>query len=247
MWKNNRKNKNKLHKTKNEVKGEEMKILAIDTSSEICSTSILEDENVIDENNLENGKTHSENLMPLIEELLCRNSVKLSDIDLIACSVGPGSFTGIRIGVSSIKAIAEVLGVKVASVTSLETLAKNVTGEKDSTIVSMIDARNNQVYCGIFDSEYNKKEEYIADSIENVIEKLIKYQNIILVGNGAWLHKELLELKLDNITFEKNSKQSASNVGKMGYKKYKEEELLNADTIIPIYLRKSQAERMKNI
>lgn len=69
-----------------------MKILAIDTSSEICSTSILEDENIIDENNLENGKTHSENLMPLVEELLSRNSVKLADIDLIACSVGPRIF-----------------------------------------------------------------------------------------------------------------------------------------------------------
>ena len=221
---------------KNIVKGEEMKILAIDTSSEICSTSILEDEIVIDENNLENGKTHSENLMPLVEELLNRNSIKLSDIDLIACSVGPGSFTGIRIGVSSIKAIAEVLGVQVAAVTSLETLAKNVVGKEDSTIVSMIDARNNQVYCGIFDSEYNKKEEYIADSIENVIQKLSKYENIIFVGNGAFLHKELLENNFDNIGFEQNSKQSASNVGKMGYKKYKEEALLNADTIIPIYL-----------
>ena len=103
-----------------------MKILAIDTSSELCSTSILENEVVIDENNLDNGKTHSENLMPLIEELLLRNSVKLADIDLIACSVGPGSFTGIRIGVSSIKAISEVLGVPVAAVTSLETLARNV-------------------------------------------------------------------------------------------------------------------------
>ena len=134
-----------------------MKILAIDTSSKICSTAILEDENVIDINNLDDGKTHSENLMPLIDELLKRNNLKVSDINMIACSVGPGSFTGIRIGISSIKAIAEVLNVKVASVTSLETLAKNVENSEE-IIVSLIDARNNQVYCGIFDNNYNKKQ-----------------------------------------------------------------------------------------
>lgn len=224
-----------------------MKILAIDTSSEICSTSILENNVVLDENNLNNGKTHSENLMPLVEELLTRNSIKLSEIDLISCSVGPGSFTGIRIGVSSVKAIAEVLGVPVTAVTSLETLARNVISDEEATIVSIIDAKNDQVYCGIFDENYDKKEEYIADSIENTILKIEKYSNLIFVGNGAVKYKELLESKLDNIKFEANNNQSAANVGKLGYKKFKENETLNADTIVPIYLRKSQAERMKNV
>jgi len=125
-----------------------MKILAIDTSSDVCSTAILENEKLIDENNLDNGKTHSENLMPLIQELLNRNNLNVKDIELIACSVGPGSFTGIRIGVSSMKPIAEVLNIPVVSVTSLETLAENV--RKDGIRVALIDAKNNQVYCGIF-------------------------------------------------------------------------------------------------
>ena len=129
-----------------------MKILAVDTSSEICSVAILENDNVIVENSLNDGKTHSENLMTIMENTLEENKIKLSDIDLIACSVGPGSFTGIRIGVSSIKAIAEVLDVPVAAVTSLEALAKNVE-LKDVTIVSLIDAKNDQVYAGIFDDE----------------------------------------------------------------------------------------------
>jgi hypothetical protein len=85
-----------------------MKILAVDTSSEICSVAILENDTVIVENSLNDGKTHSENLMTIMENTLEENKIKLNDIDLIACSVGPGSFTGIRIGVSSIKAIAEV-------------------------------------------------------------------------------------------------------------------------------------------
>ncbi|HIT70649.1 MAG TPA: tRNA (adenosine(37)-N6)-threonylcarbamoyltransferase complex dimerization subunit type 1 TsaB [Candidatus Scatovivens faecipullorum] len=221
-----------------------MKILAIDTSSSICSTAILDDEVLIDKNELNNGRTHSENLMPLIDELLKRNNITVKDINLLACSVGPGSFTGIRIGVASIKAIAEVLKIKVAGVTSLETLAKNV---KDAdTIVSLIDARNNQVYCGIFDRKCNKKEEYIADDINEVIKNLKKYDKITFVGSGAVLHKDLLKEELENVKFSDLNEQSAENVGKIGYKKYLENDLCDADSILPIYLRKSQAERLKN-
>lgn len=219
-----------------------MKILAIDTSSEICSTAILEDDNLIDENNLNNGKTHSENLMPLIQEMFSGNKLKVEDIDLIVCSVGPGSFTGIRIGVSSIKPMAEVLNIPVASVTSLETLARSIE-KKDVTIVSLIDARNSQVYCGIFDENYDKKEEYIADHIKVVIEKMKKYNNIVCVGDGALLHKDILKQEIVNINFSEHNKQSALNLGRIGYKKFLSDDLYTADTVMPIYLRKSQAER----
>ena len=220
-----------------------MKILAIDTSSSICSVAILEDDKLIDKNELNDGKTHSENLMPLLDEILKRNSIDIKNIDLIACCVGPGSFTGIRIGVATIKPIAEVLNIKVASVMSLEALARNIEGKE--IIVSLIDARNNQVYCGIFDKEYNKKEEYLADDINVVIDNLMKYEKITVVGNGAILHKELLLQRLKNVEFSNNNNQSAENVGKIGYKKYLEKDLCTADTIIPVYLRKSQAERLK--
>ena len=220
-----------------------MKILAIDTSSSVCSVAILEEDKLIDKNELDDGRTHSENLMPLLDELLKRNSIDIKEVELIACTVGPGSFTGIRIGVASIKPIAEVLNIKVASIMSLEALARNV--ENKETIVSLIDARNNQVYCGIFDKEYNSKEEYIADDINEVIKVLEKYDNITFVGNGSILHQELLTQKLRNVEFSDNNKQSAENVGKMGYKKYLENNLCTADTIMPVYLRKSQAERLK--
>ena len=220
-----------------------MKILAIDTSSSICSVAILEDDKLIDKNELDNGRTHSENLMPLMEELLKRNKLNIKEINLLACCVGPGSFTGIRIGVSSIKAISEVLNINVASITALENLARNV--ENEETIVSLIDARNNQVYCGIFDGNYNKKEDYIADDISAIIKKLNKYNNIIFVGNGAILHQELLKENLKNLKFSELNIQTAENVGKLAYKKYFENDLCTADTIIPLYLRKSQAERLK--
>ena len=120
-----------------------MKNLAIDTSSEVCGVAILEDDKLIDDNSLNNGKTHSENLMPLIKEVLERNNLSLKEIDLISCVVGPGSFTGIRIGISAVKALAEVNNIKIASITSLESLVQNINSK---TKVSMIDARNDQVY-----------------------------------------------------------------------------------------------------
>lgn len=220
-----------------------MKILAIDTSSKICSVAILEDSHVVDELNLDDGKTHSENLMPLIDQILKKNDLDIKQIEMLACCVGPGSFTGIRIGVATIKPIAEVLKIKIASVTSLETLSKNV--ENEETIVSLIDAKNNQVYAGIFDKNYNKKEEYIADDINVVIEIMKKYDNIICTGDGAILHHDLLDEKLSKVRFSDINIQSARNVGKIGYKKYLENNLMTADEIIPIYLRKSQAERLK--
>ena len=220
-----------------------MKILAIDTSSEICGVCILEDEKLIDDNSLSNGMTHSENLMPLITEILDRNSFKLSDIDLIACTVGPGSFTGIRIGVSSVKALAEVAKIQIVELTALEVLAGNI--EKAEIKAAIIDARNDQVYCGIFDKENNLIEEMIADSIDNTILKLKTYSNIVCVGNGAVKHKELLISEIENISFCEDNNQKAYVAGKIGYKKYLKNDLKSADEILPIYLRKSQAERMK--
>lgn len=220
-----------------------MKILAIDTSSEICGVCILEDNNLIDDNSISNGMTHSENLMPLISEILERNNLKITDIELIACTVGPGSFTGIRIGISTIKALAEVNNIKIAGITSLEVLAGNISNA--DVKVSIIDARNDQVYCGIFDNENNLIEDMIADSIDNTILKLKRYNNIVCVGNGADKHKDLLKSQISNLEFCDDNIQKAEIVGKLGYKRFLNDDLKTADEILPKYLRKSQAERMK--
>lgn len=212
-----------------------MKILAIDTTSKICSVALLEDDKIIDEINLDSGLTHSENLMPLVKDILEKNQIELKEINLIGVDVGPGSFTGIRIGVASVKAMAEVWNIPVASVTSLETLARNV--ETTNPIVSLIDARNNQVYMGVFDNQYNKIEEYLADDINIAIEKIKKYETINVVGDGSVLHKEFLIQNIKNIEFSEINEQYASCVGKMSYKKSLENDLKNADTVVPIYLR----------
>lgn len=152
-----------------------------------------------------------------------------------------GSFTGIRIGISSIKAIAESLNIPIIDVSSLEALAYNVQNTDCETICSLIDARNNQVYCGIFDKNYNLLEDYLADDINTIIESLKNYKNIAFVGDGAIIHKDLLGItgfSYDNVIHSKN-------ITKCAYNKFLNNDIKTADTISPLYLRKSQAERMK--
>ena len=103
-----------------------------------------------------------------------------------------GSFTGIRIGISTVKAIAQSLNIPVIAVSSLEGLAYNITNAE--CICSLIDARNNQVYCGIFDSKYNLLQDYIADDINTVLQSINLKENITFVGDGAITHKDLLNI-----------------------------------------------------
>ena len=98
-----------------------MKILSIDTSSPICAVAILEDNKLIKEISQNNGLTHSEKLMPIIEQILKETNLKLKDIDLLVCDKGPGSFTGIRIGVATVKAFTDSLNIPAIGISSLET------------------------------------------------------------------------------------------------------------------------------
>lgn len=150
-----------------------------------------------------------------------------------------GSFTGIRIGISTIKAIAEVLQIPVVSCSSLEGLAYNII-QPTKTICSLIDARNNQVYCGIFNSEYNLINEYLADDINNILPILQKYNDIFFVGDGVVTHKNLLVGNFCN-----DNELHSKNIGICAYKKFKNGFSENSDSVSPMYLRKSQAERMK--
>ena len=200
-----------------------MKILGIDTSSKRCTVCILEDNNVIIELHSDDEKTHSQTLMPLIDEMFKKTDLSLKDIDMLACCVGPGSFTGVRIGISTAKAFADVYNFKTFGVSSLEGLAYNIKEEisllhtssaaetgsspenskdcKDYTnqnisliICSLIDAKNENVYYGLFDENYNKIEELSTCSIDELIDKLKKLVNpIVFIGDGALAYKEKLE------------------------------------------------------
>lgn len=227
-----------------------MKILGIDTSSDICSVALVDDQTVLKELSLHDQKTHSENLMPLVAQLLDETNLELEDLDLIACSKGPGSFTGIRIGIASVKAMAEVYHIPVVGVTSLETLAYNII-DYQGIICSLIDARNNNVYCGIFGSNYTLLNDLIADDIHKIIPTLQSFANhILFVGNGAKLHASLLKETFGEKALfakDKQNEQNAISVCFCAMQKAQNGFLGSADTIQPLYLRKSGAERMKEL
>ena len=130
-----------------------MRILAVDTSSKNCSVAIVEVDknknfNVLVEKNNGDEKTHSQKLMPIIDEALREQSLSLDDINLLACCLGPGSFTGIRIGIATVKAFADAKNIPTVGVTSLESLAYNVV--QNSIIFPIIDCKNDNVYSALF-------------------------------------------------------------------------------------------------
>lgn len=231
-----------------------MKILSIDTSSKICSVSVLEDTDLIIEKHIENELTHSQKLMPLVDEVLKIVKLTLEDFDLFSCSVGPGSFTGVRIGVSTIKAFCDVTNIKTASVSSLENLAYNTleSNYKDdaSLVLSIIDAKNDNVYYGLFqrkNDNFTSVEELDAKNIDEMIETLKKYHSspILFVGDGAEKHQYHLLKHFSKATFveDRLNKQTSVSVGKAGYCHYLNGDIGDSNFITPLYLRKSQAER----
>ena len=209
-----------------------MKILAIDTSSKLCSVAILEDTNLIKKLELNNGLTHSETLMPLIQKLLKECNLTLTDINLLVSDIGPGSFTGIRIGVASCKAFSDSLNIPCVGISSLEALAYNI--KNDGIICSTIDCKNNNCYFALYQLNsgiYNVLHEPCAMSASDVVTLLnIKYPNktINFVGDGI-------------PSASSNEYLNVENLGIAGYKKFINNNYIS-ENILPLYLKKPQAQ-----
>ena len=230
-----------------------MRILAVDTSSKNCSVAIVEvyenkNYNIIAFENSDDEKTHSQKLMPIVDKVFKEHNLTLKDMDLLACCVGPGSFTGIRIGIATMKAFADVTNIKTVSVTSLESLSYNI--EEDGIIIPIIDCKNNNVYSAIFSKENNTYKQIgknIADNIDNAISLYkanAENKNITFVGDGSILYKDLLTSKLSNkLIFSNKNTQSSISLAKCAYDKYLEGLYGDSNNLSPLYLRKSQAER----
>ncbi len=226
-----------------------MKILAVDTSSKLCSVAILEDKNLIKKLELDNGLTHSETLMPLIQQLLNECSLSLNNINLLVSDIGPGSFTGIRIGVSSCKAFSDSLNIPCVGISSLEVLAYNI--QNDGIICSTIDCKNNNCYFALYElnsGNYNVLIEPCAKSVNDVLDLLnSQYYNkcISFVGDGIPSEK-LHSIYYNNADSEVtqniiSSYLNVENLGTAGYKKFINNKKIGEE-ILPLYLKKPQAQ-----
>ena len=228
-----------------------MKILSIDTASDLCTVAILEDEKCIKEFIVNDARNHSEKIMPVIEQALTETNLNLKDINLIVCDKGPGSFTGIRIGVGTVLAFQDTLNIPCIGISSLETLAYNVIQHNTNSnnfICSLIDAKNNNVYLGMFkylNNECIQIEDFEFKTIDQAISILQHYSNInsnaiTFIGDGAINHKELLQTNFKNCLFADKNELSSYSLGLAGLNAYKN----GIETsLMPLYLRKSQAER----
>lgn len=230
-----------------------MKILAVDTSGANCSIAITEDEKILADFTVNNNITHSQNLVPMIEEAQKFTGIELSDIDAFACSIGPGSFTGLRIGIATIKGFALSLNKKVIAVPTLLGLAYNISNF-DGIICSIIDAKNDNVYSAIYDKDISNNlyqvDDYISDNISVLIDKLKKVDgDIMFVGDGVSKYKSLLldnlQSNTSNILFAPDylNCQYASSVARAGLDMAKQNNYSDSDKLSPLYLKKSQAER----
>lgn len=212
-----------------------MKVLCIDTSSKLCSVAILEDTTLINKLELDNGLTHSETLMPLIKKLLNECNLNLSDIDLLVSDIGPGSFTGIRIGVATCKAFSDSLDIPCFGVTSLEVLAYNI--KKDGLICSTIDCKNDNCYFALYELKngvYSVLEEPCAKSVLDVTDLLnTKYsdKSIAFVGDG-------IPSKSTNCYI------NVENLGIAGFKNFINSKPIDGsnENVLPLYLKKPQAQ-----
>lgn len=239
-----------------------MKILSIDTSSRVCSVAILEDDKLIKENHNVSEKEHSQTLMPMIKQTLESINLTLDDIELLACGVGPGSFTGIRIGIATVKAFSDAKKIPIIGVDSLEAQATDVFIQKrkeNCKIVSIIDAKKENAYFAVYRVRDGNLSIYKNADVNEIFD-IINYMNfeepVYLIGNIemqkleplmlATISKEQAQGK-DTCGFEyvKNSVSMAEAVGVAAFNKYKIGKDGDSNTIMPMYLRKPQAERQR--
>lgn len=225
----------------------DLNLLAIDTSAVSVSAAVFKNEFLLSEVYSNTKLTHSATLMPVIDDVLRHAQLDICDIDAFAVNVGPGSFTGIRIGVSAVKGLAFTNGSKCYPVSTLHSMAYNML-DNDCIVCACMDARCNQAYTALFSVKYGKVIRLIKDDakpINMLKEELKSFENkIVLVGDGSELcFEELGDLSNVSLASPYLRFQRASSVALCALR---EVESVSPNFLVPTYLRLSQAERELN-
>lgn len=222
-----------------------MKILALDSTAIVSSVALCEDAERLGEITLNNGNTHSETLLPMVEFLLKRFDMTPDDVDLFACSAGPGSFTGVRIGAATIKGLAFSTEKPCIGVSTLEALAYNLR-HVNGLICPVMNARRKQVYTALFRSENGRLERIMPDSAIAITEldaALAAYDEpVYLCGDGYDITEELLTHATVPVP-ENLRQQSAYSVAQVARAANESGVTPSDRDLSPVYLRLSQAER----
>ena len=225
-----------------------MKILLVDTSGPVCGVAIAADGDLVYEAFMKNKMTHSQKVMPMVEDALMRSDLGLSDLDAFAAVVGPGSFTGVRIGVATVKGLAEACGKPCIAVDALEALAEN--GRYFEGIVCpILDARAGQVYGAAF-RPGDRVERLAMDEALKLTEFLDRIEAFggpyLFVGDGIGVHRAAIEERLGTACRFHSPAMAALRPGcaaLLAMQKLQEGKQVSPEALLPLYLRAPQAER----
>ncbi len=225
-----------------------MKVLAVDTSSVIAAVAVMEDGVILGEYILNNIKKHSQKLIPMISGIMEDIDFIPKDIDVFAVCTGPGSFTGLRIGITTVKAMAYAVQKPVVGITSLDILAFNLP-MTDKLICPIIDARNNQVYTAVYlwkDGKQKRISDYMGIHINELADLLkLKNKGVIFTGDAVDIYKEYFIGRLaENCMISPGSHrlQRASILALLAFEGMSVGLGQKSEDIVPFYLRKSSAE-----
>jgi tRNA threonylcarbamoyladenosine biosynthesis protein TsaB len=226
-----------------------MKILAIDSSGLVASVAVAEDENLLAEYTVNYKKTHSQTLLPMLDEISSMIDLDLQTVDAIAVAAGPGSFTGLRIGSATAKGLGLALQKPLVGVPTVDALAYNLY-DVPGLVCPIMDARRSQVYTGLYEfknHEMNTVRQQFAVGIEELIEELNTMgREVVFLGDGVAVYKEKIMEKLQvpcSFAPVHLNKQRASAVAALGARYYAQGKTETALSHQPEYLRVSQAER----
>lgn len=222
-----------------------MKILAIDSTATVASVSLCEDDRLLGEYTIQNGNTHSETLLPMVESILGFFGLSPRDIDLFAAAVGPGSFTGVRIGAATVKGLAFGMGKPCIGVSTLEALAENLA-ITNGLVCPVMNARRKQVYTALFRFKNGVAERLLPDSAMAITELdalLAEYDEPIrLCGDGYTVTEPYLTVRTVSVP-DRLRHQSAYSVAQIARKAYLAGVRTTDAEMVAVYLRPSQAER----
>ncbi|MEE3420245.1 MAG: tRNA (adenosine(37)-N6)-threonylcarbamoyltransferase complex dimerization subunit type 1 TsaB [Lachnospiraceae bacterium] len=231
-----------------------MKLIALDSSGLVASVAILENDAVLAEYSVAYKKTHSQTLLPMLDEISKMVELDVSTVDAIAIAAGPGSFTGLRIGSATAKGLGLALDKPIVEVPTLMGLAYNLYGAR-GVIAPIMDARRQQVYNGLYRFEGGKliclteqrpiAVEDLAEELNTLDPELTK-EGVIFLGDGVPVYRKLLDERLNcahSYAPAHVSRQRAASVGALAEIFYEEGRAIPADQHVPMYLRKTQAER----
>lgn len=228
-----------------------MKVLGVDTSTMTAGVGIIEEDEVLVDLKFDVKITYSEILMPTVDLALKTVGFKINDLDGFAISIGPGSFTGLRIGLSTIKGLCLASGKPLASVPSLDALA-SLSLYCQYPVAPLLDAKKDQVYAAIYDTSEGKlkrETKYLVTEIQNLVKKISK--KTLFVGPGARLYqKELIDLLGEKACFAtgEQSTPSGASVARIGLNKLAAGQKEDITDLEPLYIRMSEAElKFKNV